>query len=176
MAKRVKRTAAAALAGDSARSGSVALGTSGPGTPAVPGDRAPDVEVKKGSKKEQKRQADAKATETQQHAATTQTMNLALGIGGSLGKTLSWMKPGGAATSTRSPMLPRVNTNSQGVSRSSVGAGAGPGSQSNLGRRYDNFREDKVHGEGIQLRDVIGSLESDGKERKTLQKAYPRLH
>lgn len=132
------------------------------------------MEFKKGSKKEQKRQAEIKATEAQQHASTTQTMNRALRIGGSLGKKLSWMES--SSGSSQSLVLPKVNTGSQGTSKSSSKTVAGSGSQLPMGRKYGEFREDGATGADIQLRDLLSVLESDKKERKALQWAYAKYH
>lgn len=173
----VKRTRRAASAvGDGSKSGAATLGGVTPGPPGPLSERAPDVDTKRVSKKEQKRQAEVKATEAQQHTATNQTTSMALGIGGSLGKKLSWMqKPGLSGSSASSSMLPRVNTGSQGASKSSVATGAASASQLYRIRQYGGFREDKEAGAGIQLRDIIFALESDGKDKMALAKAYAKL-
>lgn len=176
LAKRASRATSGAAAADNNKSGMNSLTTSGANTPGLLGERAPDVENKRGSRKEQKKQAEAKATEAQQHVATTKTMNMALGIGGSLGKKLSWMQkdsPSGGGGG--SFMLPRVNTSSHGAPRSSAASGAGAGSQLPMGRKHGEFREDKENGAGIQLRDLISVLDSDHKEKRALARAYTRL-
>lgn len=174
LAKRTRRAASAV--GDGNKSGATMLGGATPGLPGPLGERAPDVDTKRVSKKEQKRQAEVKATEAQQHTATNQTTSMALGIGGSLGKTLSWMqKPGLSGSGASSSMLPRVNTGPQGASKSSAAAGAISASQLHRIRQYGGFREDKEAGGGIQLRDIIFALESDGKDKMALAKAYARL-
>ncbi|MCJ1263789.1 hypothetical protein MMC22_003659 [Lobaria immixta] len=174
LAKRARRVSSKASTGDGIKSGNTSVAASAPGTPGLLGERAPDVDIKRGSKKEQKRQAEAKATEAQQHASTTQTMNRALGISGSLGKKLSWMES--SSGRSQSPMLPKVNTSAQGASKSSIKTAAGTGSQLPIGRKYGEFREDKATGAGIQLRDLISVMEADKKERKALQWAYSRFH
>lgn len=174
LAKRARRVASKASTGDGNKLGTTSVTASTPGTPGLLGERAPDVDIKRGSKKEQKRQAEAKATEAQQHASTTQTMNRALGISGSLGKKLSWMDS--SSGRSQSSMLPKVNTSSQGASKSSIKTAAGTGSQLPIGRKYGEFREDRATGAGIQLRDLISVMEADKKERKALQWAYTRFH
>lgn len=174
LAKRTRRAASAVSAGDGNKSGAATLGGATPGPPGL-GERAPDVDTKRVSKKEQKRQAEVKATEAQQHTATNQTTSMALGIGGSLGKKLSWMQKPGLSGSGASSILPRVNTGSQGASKSSSAAGASSASQLHRIRQYGGFREDKEGGSGIQLRDVIFALESDGKDKMALAKAYAKL-
>lgn len=173
LAKRTRRAASAL--GDGNKSGTATLGGATPGPPGPLGERAPDVDTKRVSKKEQKRQAEVKATEAQQHTATNQTTSMALGIGGSLGKKLSWMQKPGLSGSGASSMLPRVNTGSQGAYKSSAAAGASSVSQLHRIRQYGGFREDKEAGAGIQLRDIIFALESDGKDKMALAKAYAKL-
>ncbi len=164
IAKRARRTAAVSSIGDAGTTGSASLGLPGLG---VLGDRAPEADVKKApNKKEQKRQAEAKATEAQQHAATNKTTNMALGL-----KKLSWMSKDSGSSGGGSLGLPRVNT--QGLPRTSTPNGSG--SQLPMGRKYGEFREDKETGKGIQLRDMIAVLETDGKEKKALARAYTRL-
>jgi len=145
--------------------------TAGLGTSGANGLMAPDIDTKKSSKaKDQKDAAARKVTEAQQHAATTKTMNMALGLGGVMGKKLAWMK-GAADTAPSNPYLPKTNTN---ASSSKAGGSSANGVGSNLPktRMLGDFREDKVTGAGIQLRDMISVLEHDGKERKALQRAY----
>ena len=173
LAKRGRRTAAANQAGDSSRAGSDSLGASGSGTPGLLGERAPDIETKKGNKKDQKRQAEAKATEAQQAAATNQATSLALGLGGSLGKKLSWMqKDSGPSGGTP---LSRVNTNTQGPSRSATTNGLGSGNQLPIGRKFGQFREDRETGAGIQVRDIVLVLENDNRQKEALARIYSKL-
>ena len=153
---------------------SVSLGGSGPGTPGYLGEQAPDIDTKKSGKAgDPKKAAASKATEAQQHAATTKTMNMALGLSGAMGKKLSWMTKG-ADTGPTNPFLPKVNTNASGSKA--------PGSNANgistglpRSRVFGEFREDKETGAGIQLRDIVSVLENDGKEKKALQRAYGKL-
>lgn len=161
LAKRARRTAAGLAPAEA--------GASSTGVPGAPGlgllgERAPEVDTKKApNKKEQKRQAEAKATEAQQHAATNKTTNMALGL-----KKKSWMSGGGGGGTSG---LPRANT--QGLPRTATANGTG--GQLPIGRRYGEFKEDKETGKGIQLRDMIAVLETDGKEKKALARAYTRL-
>lgn len=169
IAKRARRVAADLMASEGSRSGSTAPGASGSSTPALMGEQAPEVSKKGPNRKEQKRQAEAKATEAQQHAATNKTTMSVLGLGNVLGgKKLSWMS-GGAANSSSS-MLPRVNTN-----MSKTATTNGDGSSLPIGKKYGEFREDKENGARIQLRDMVSVLETDGKEKRALARAYTRL-
>lgn len=183
LAKRARRKASASLSVEGGRADSASVGASTPGTPSgLLGERAPDVEVKKSiTKKEAKRQADAKATEAQQHAATNKTMNMALGFGGGSlfgGKKISWLAgKGDQSGSNGFPVPPRVNTSNKGDSRSSaLASSSGTGGQLPSGRRkFGDFREDKETGAGIQLRDLVSVLETDGKAKKGLARAYSKL-
>lgn len=167
-AKRSKRAVNGLLSGEGARTGSFSMGTPGSGTAGLLGERAPEVEGnrKSTSKKEQRKQADAKASEAQQHVATTNTMRLALG---SFGKKMpSWMTkdpPGGSAFS-----VPKPNSSSQSNSRVSGSGGSQTGKI-----KFGNFREDKEDGRGIQLRDIVMVLEPEPKEKRSLARAYDKM-
>lgn len=173
--KRARRAANSSQSGGISRADSLPPGTPGSSTSGLLGERAPDVDTKKFSKKDQKRQAEAKATEAQQHAATNKTMNMALGLGGSLGKKLSWMSKDTPSGNSSSPVLSRVNTNTQGLSRSTTTIGVGSSKPLPAGRKFGQFREDRETGAGIQLRDLILVLEADNKQKKALARAYSRL-
>lgn len=158
LAKRRRRAAKA----DSNGTGSATAG--------LIGDVAPDVDTRRGSKN--KEAAAKKVNEAAQHAATTKTMNMALGFGSRA--TPSWMKRG-TDTTPSNPYLP--NKPKAGPQGSKIGASGGNGAGLGLpkSRVFGQFREDKDTGSGIQLRDVVSVLEHDGKEKKALQRAYSRL-
>ena len=148
--------------------------TSQPGSaPATPGLLAPDVDVKK-SKKE-KRTAEVRASEAQQHAAANKTMNMALGGAGGLGgllggKKLAWMNKDGAASVHTNPMLPRGNAGQSSSRRE------GPPKEGLPPPRvYGILKEDKEDGSGIQLKDMVSVLEKDRKEKKALAKAFMKM-
>ncbi|MCJ1284889.1 hypothetical protein MMC26_004226 [Xylographa opegraphella] len=174
--KRSKRTVNGLLSGDISRSASVSGATPGPGTPGTLGERAPDVDAKKLSKKDQKKQADSKATEAQQHAATNQTLKMQLG--GTFGKKQpSWLTNTKATASASGfPVQSRMVSGSQSHNKSANGAGPnGAGGLPQNKRQFGDFREDKEGGAGIQMRDVVMVLDPEPKEKKTLAKAYVRL-
>ena len=173
LAKRRRRAAAAAASSDSSRAGSVAPDPSTTGA----GQRAPDPDPKKsGSKKEQRKKDEAKATEAQQHAATNKTMNMALGLGGAMGgKKLSWMTGGGGGGGGGSSSFSRPNAINP-ITRAPSKSTGPPGSSLPAGRKWGEFREDKETGAGIQMRDMVSVLENDGKEKRTLIKAYARMN
>ena len=166
LAKRQRRTA-----GEGNRSGSVSSGTPGPS--GALGEVAPESDTKKGVKAKDKLDATArKALETQQHAATTKTMNMALGLSGAMGKKLAWMKGGGDA----GPSNPYQKQNIKPeTSKGATSVTNGISGNLPKGRVFGDFREDKESGAGIQLRDMVSVLESDGKAKRALQRAYGRL-
>ena len=167
LAKRQRRTA-----GEASRTGSASTGT--PPSSGTLGEVAPEADTKKGGKAKDKMDATTKrALETQQHAATTKTMNMALNIGGAMGKKLSWLK-GGADATPSNPYLQKANPKTE-VSKANTSNANGIGSNLPKSRIFGDFREDKETGSGIQLRDIVSILESDGKEKKTLQRAYGRF-
>ena len=173
--KREKRASNDGLLVEGGRSNSVSLGSSGT-VSGLTGERVPDVDFKKSiSKKEQKRQADAKATEAQLHAAANKTANMSLSLGGSLGKALSWMNPNRPVENGGFPVPSRATTGSHGQSKAANGVGSGHSVHKTSGKTLGDFREDKGTGAGIQLRDVIGVLEPEPKERKALAKAFGKL-
>ena len=167
LAKRQRRAT-----GEGSRAGSTSIGT--PGSSKVLGEVAPEADTKKGGKAKDKMDATAKkALETQQHAATTKTMNMALGLSGAMGKKLSWMK-GGAEAAPSNPYLQKPNPKTE-ASKANASNANGIGSSLPKSRVFGEFREDKETGSGIQLRDVVSVLESDGKEKKSLQRAFGRF-
>jgi len=142
-------------------------GSGTPGSLGTLGEVAPEVE-RKGAKTKDKLDASArKAMETQQHATTTKTMNMALGIS----KQKSWMVKDTGHVNT---YLQKPNTTSQNPK---AGASNANDAVSTLpkNRIFGDFREDKETGAGIQMRDVVAILENDGKEKRALQRAYGRF-
>ena len=156
--RRSKRKASGVMAGEQSLTGSSA-GTPAPSTP-VPGDMAPKI-----SKKEQRKQADARANEAQQHLNTNNAVNLALGGNLVFGKKkkISWMTSKQPATDSFA--IAKASQQSSGGNKGGVTASEGIG----------NFREDRETGRGIQLRDLLHILEPDMREKKSLAKAYTRL-
>lgn len=152
------------------------------------GERAPEVEPKKLSKKEQAKLQNARLDEAHQHRSANSTVSNFLGAGKSrFGKTYSWMT---AAAAAGSPTVPsRLNTlgggggggraggslGSTAADNSPVSAGGALGLSGNAGRRLGEWREDRDKGAGIQLRDWIRVLEDEPKERNSLIRAYGKL-
>ena len=185
-AKRARRSANAILGSDSVRSGSVGPSTPGATTPAGPvSEKAPAPEVeKKTNKKEMKKQAEAKATEADQHQHAVETARMATNsltsgvrFGGKR-KEYSWLKKpaiGGSGFSTPS----RINTNvsstnpdSAGTTGGTSGAKSGRSTLARAARGLGDWREDGEKGSGIQVRDVLVMLELEGRGLKNVQRAY----
>ncbi|EEU47981.1 uncharacterized protein NECHADRAFT_31052 [Fusarium vanettenii 77-13-4] len=156
------------------RAGSVAPGT--------PGTTAPESQ-KTMTKKEMKKNQQAKAAELDSHQSQNTTSSLFAGLGGKgglfgkkkTGKTYDWMNVGrggsGASTPTRNP---------SGLGKGTAGSAAAAApvnmAMTTEGRnRLGTWREDKEKGRNIQLRDWVSVLERDGREHKALQGAYLRL-
>lgn len=153
-------------------------GSSGTSTPATPasgtlGDRAPEVKL---TKKERERLAKASGvSEEQQTRNANSTATMQLG-----GKSYNWMSrkaapPTPAATTAR---LAAAATGAAGAGGGSGTAQKAAGTaDSLLGKvaKLGEWREDAVGGKGVQMRDWVGVLEADGKEKKTLCFAMARL-
>ena len=171
---RKRRRREEAKSKDSSRPGSTVPDLIVPNPNSSIGERAPDVETLKGGKKLTKRAAAAQATEAQQHAATNQALAGALGSIGFGGRKSgpSWLL-GGSKTPKSGPALARTMA---GMSSSNAMTIAKE-ETSNLpeARSFGVFREDHEGGRGIQLRDVLSVLESDGKDKKILSRAYAKL-
>ncbi|KAH7156773.1 hypothetical protein EDB81DRAFT_854819 [Dactylonectria macrodidyma] len=156
------------------RAGSVAPGT--------PGSVAPEPE-KALTKKEMKKNQALKAAEANSHANQNMTSSMFAGLGGKgglfgkkkTGKTYDWMNVGRGGSGTSTP-----TKNAPGPGKGSAGPGSTPGpanlAMTTEGRnRLGTWREDKEKGRNIQLRDWVSVLERDGREHRTLQRAYIHL-
>ncbi|KAM5475352.1 hypothetical protein MauCBS54593_001040 [Microsporum audouinii] len=171
--KRAKRNADAILSNDGR------LPTPGAATPnGLQSERAPDID-KKISKKDIKK-IDVKATGAVQHqhaieTARMQTNSLSSRFGKKGG--YSWLKSSQPAASRSGFSTPsRLNTVTAAGSAS--GVTGRPGSTAvgvkGIRRQFGDWREDKENGAGIQIRDILFTLEVDGRGLKHLQKAYSK--
>ena len=160
IAKRARRSAA--LASGGARTPGVMT----PGAPETPTATLMDSE-KKITKKDRKLQ-ESKFSEAQQHKSANETARLATTgqLGGRLGtkkgKTYSWYTGGGAVAT------PAKSTASAGPSASGTPASSRPATAPL--KILGQWDEDKDP--GIQARDVLLVLETDGKAARSLQRAY----
>lgn len=141
--------------------------------PGTPNSIAPESIEKAPTKKEQKKKAEAKVNEAANHAAANTTTAQFLGGGKSIfgkNKKYSWMTGGGSASGASTPS--RINT--QGLPGTPGGGGPPPVEKFTVDgvRRLGQWREDKEKGRAIQMRDWVSILETDGRAKKTLQKAY----
>lgn len=169
--KRAKRGANAIL-GEGAGAEAVDSAVSTP----IP-ERAPSFDRKTMSKKEAKKMMDTKASEAQQHQQSVETARLATNSmlsGRMFGakKTYSWLKPGGAASGFSSPSRPiPPSTPVGGPEKDSRSGEQTPAGQT---KRLGTWREDQERGAGIQVRDILFMLETDGRGTKHVQKGYSR--
>jgi len=159
-----------------AATSSVAPGTpvegSGPIDGAAPsgpmGEKAPEVKMSKKQREALEKSARADMSEEIQTRSANATATMQLGGG----KQYAWMK-GGASTPAG-----RQVPGFRGAPKSVTVAKQAPGPLDEFGgvrdRKFGQWREDGVGGRGVQLRDWIGVLEMDGREKRTLGWAYAR--
>lgn len=174
-AKRAKRDQKAIL-GESGTTRNDSVDVSGSGASTPVGERAPSVGQKGLSKKEARKLMDAKASEAQQHQQSVETARMqtqTMMSGGMFGKkkTYSWLQRGpstGSGFSTPSRNNPTTPTaNSDKTAR--------PGDSATIPtKRLGTWREDKEKGAGIQVRDILFMLETDGRASRHIQKAYSK--
>ncbi|KAJ5712108.1 hypothetical protein N7488_006264 [Penicillium malachiteum] len=174
--KRAKRTADATVGEitGQTRAESVDIPGSAPSTP-LP-ERAPSFDKKSMTKKEAKKMMDSKASEAQQHQQSVETARMATNSmlsGRMFGtkKSYSWLKPGGSSSGFSSPSRPTPSTPTA-VPDKATRAGETPADQPK--RRIGAWREDQEKGAGIQVRDLLFMLESDGRGIKHVQRGYSK--
>ena len=173
--KRGKRGASVAAAPDPSRT------ASGPGTPGAiaPGEPGLKAPAPKMTKKEQKRQADLKASEAQQRESTNQSLRMAMGGGTLFGKKKkapSWLTAKQGTPDSFVPPPSRKSAAAGGEQApGAADAAGGPGVTAARGSKAGEFREDREDGSGIQMRDLVHLLEPDLREKKTLARAYNRM-
>ncbi len=165
LAKRARRSASANP--DASRQGSVS--TPG-GADLAP---LPPLESDKKPTKKDKKLAESKFTEAQQHKSANDTARGALGGGiGKKGKTYSWLTGGSntpKAVSSPAPTPTKASATAAVASSSSAFDGVRP-SAATRGRQFGDWDEDSEP--GIQARDVLLVLETDGKAPRSLMKGY----
>lgn len=129
------------------------------------GEKAPEVKMSKKAREAMEKSARADMSEEIQTRSANQTASMQLG-----GRQYSWMK-GKVATPARA-VPGRVGT--PGNATTAKVAGPVDPLAAIKDRKYGQWREDGIGGRGVQLRDWIGVLEQDGREKKTLIRAYTR--
>ena len=163
-AKRAKRNAQALVAGET---------TPGSATP------TPLEPEKKVTKKEMKK-AEAKISDAVQHQQSIETARMATsGLAGRFGgkkKQYSWL-----TSSSRTPSRPsfatpsRTNSAAAGGSAGGAGAaGATGGAAKVRGGRLGEWTEADQRAAGIQVRDILFTLEVDGLAARHLQRGYSK--
>lgn len=179
-AKRAKRNADAIIneTNTGSRTPSLDVG-SGAATPTPPAALGLGKGV---TKKEAKKQLDARASEAQQHQQSVETARKALSstlFGGSKKRNYAWLNKGSAVNSVSSPRphSPSIGGGGGG----STGAGGGTdrnekkrneSTATTVASRLGDWREDKAA--GIQVRDILFMLEQDGRGSRHIQKAYSK--
>ena len=168
---------------DNIRPGSIAA-TPGPSTPGslvdkVAADADSSAPKKPLTKKELKRQESSRASEAQQHASMNTAASLALGGRGGpswlKNSSKSWLSSKGSTNTSFAP-APRKDValgSSKSATAAAEKAAAAP---VKAARRFGDFREDAVGGPDLDLRDVIGALEMDEKEKRALYRAWAKLN
>lgn len=163
LARRAKRQESTQSSADGAKGGSATPGTPGsaPAKGGVLGERAPEAGQKRVSKKEQAR--NAKMNEANQHRSANSTASMMIGRGGAsrFGKTsYAWMNI--ASTPTSSAARPNA-PGTPGTPGPATPSHQAAAFNFPTGRRFGEWREDTEKGAGIQLRDLIYSLEANTK-------------
>lgn len=142
-----------------------------PSGPETPNAMLLDSE-KKVTKKDRKIQ-ESKFSEAQQHKSANETARLAtsgalggrFGLGGKKGKTYSWLSGGAGGSAVSTPVKP---TTSAGPSAAGTPASSRPtAAPLKVLGQWDEEKDP-----GIQRRDVLLVLETDGKAPRSLQRAY----
>lgn len=172
-AKRTRRSANAILGEGGNKLDSAEAVGSGTTTPI--GDKAPGIDKKGMTKKEAKKMMDARVSEAQQHQQSVETARLATNSmlsGRVFGtkKSYSWLNRG-ASTPSGFSTPPRHSTGTpSGVDKTGRSGEPAVMPPKQLGV----WREDQERGEGIQVRDILFTLEVDGRGRRHVQKAYAK--
>ncbi|KAI9893300.1 MAG: hypothetical protein M1814_000429 [Vezdaea aestivalis] len=158
-----------------------------PSTPATPsgilGDKAPEVEPKKLTKKEQAKAASARRDDVNQARHANATLSHVFG-GKKKGKTYSWLTA--ASSSTASPMPGNTSKSAMYASNAAGSGGAGftggsgaasPAGSGRNAKRFGDWVENgtAIGAKGVHLRDWIAALELDGRAAKPLAKALTKL-
>ena len=164
LAKRARRNTSANP--DAVRSGSIS--TPGPLDIAS----ISSLESEKKTTKKDKKLAESKFTEAQQHKSANETARGALGsLIGKKGKSYSWMT-GGTNTpkAVSSPVPTPARINSAIAAASSAVSNSARPAPASRGGQFGDWDEDKEP--GIQARDLLLVLETDGRAPRSLMKGY----
>lgn len=158
-------------------------GSGGPLTPATDSG-GPEFPSRKLSAKETRKHQDTRIQEAVAHRAANSTAAMMMGLGGAFGgkkKKYAWMMSGtsGALGASTPNTSGGAGTGSSRMSSSGDGGATGSGGVTEAlsvwGKRIGEWREDGEKGLGVQIRDWVGSLEGDGRERKAVVRAYMKM-
>lgn len=131
------------------------------------GEKAPEVKMSKKAREAMEKSARADMSEEIQTRSANQTASMQLG-----GRQYSWMSKGSGGGAPARAVPGRVGTPASATATRTVGPIDPLAAIKD--RKYGQWREDGIGGRGVQLRDWIGVLEQDGREKKTLTRAYTR--
>ena len=138
------------------------------------GDVTPDaataiLEAEKKTTKKERKQAETKFTEQQQHKSANEASRMALGalgnrFGGKKGRDLAWMKMGSSPAAIPGRLPPSGGTSTTGT----------PGPERTRAaltdKQFGQWDEEK--GAKIQARDVLLVLESDGRASRSFVRGF----
>ncbi|KAK6346347.1 hypothetical protein TWF730_010673 [Orbilia blumenaviensis] len=142
----------------------------------APGSVAPEPE-KRMTAKEAKKAQNSRLDEIQSHKAANETASLMLG--GGRKKKYSWMSAGagpGGGSGASTPNRPHGGSSAAaGTPGTAAGAVTTNAPTMYWGKRMGEWNEQGERGKNIQIRDWVQALEQDGREVRSLQKAYLKL-
>lgn len=153
------------------------MNSSKPGTPA--GKDSPATVTPKLSKKERDKAAKVNQTDEALRAQANETANLALaGLGGGK-KKYSWMTSGAstpvsglrAGAGQRNRLAEKATGNKSGSTTPALPKEDPALTSSKKFQQLGTFKESA----GLELRDIVGVLERDGKAKKSLLRSYTKL-
>jgi len=134
---------------------------------AAAGSVAPELGERKMSAKESRKINQSKIDEANSHRAANSTASMMLGgLGIGKKKKYSWLNPAPSSSLPNSrPGTPVVNVSVATPRPAPV----------YWTRRMGEWNEQGERGQRIQIRDWVGALEGDGREKKTIIKAYLKM-
>lgn len=179
--RKLRAARAAKKAAQAAQAAATTPDSANPGTPTdgkilpagMLGEKAPEVKMTK-KEREKLAKQDVSDEVATRNANTTASLQLA-----GMGKSYSWMKGGGSSTPKPPGAAARALLAKAGGAGGTAAAGSTakshPEGWTAKDRQFGEWREDSVGGRGIQLRDWVGVLEMDGRERTTLGWAMMKM-
>lgn len=163
-AKKAAQAAAAATSTpESADGQSTPTGDGKKLPPGMLGERAPEVKM---TKKEREKAAKQDISDEVATRMANSTASLQLA---GMGKSYSWLQ--GSGSKNPKPLGPGRPPGKPGAAAGAASAGIAarnnPEGWPTQDRQFGEWREDSVGAKGIQMRDWVGVLEIDGRERAT---------